>query len=630
MCGIAGLLRFDGGPVDTTLLATMTDSLAHRGPDGRGVWIDGPVGLGHRRLAIRGLTPTAAQPMVSGDIVVTYNGEIYNDGELRPRLSNTVPTNFRGDCDTEIIAPGWLAWGEELFAQMRGMFAIALWDARQRRLILARDHLGVKPIYFARTERHLAFASEVKALMPVPGQSRDLDPINLHRMLAQGYAGPAHSIVEGIEQLPPGHFAVIEADGRTRVSSYWRPRRSGSIRDFATAREEFIPLWRRSVGDMLVSDRPLGVLLSGGVDSSLIATELAGRPDVPAFTAQFAEADHDETRLAAMTAGAAQLPHRVVPVDTGRDTEATFRAVVRAFDGQIADSSAFALYLVCREAGKTVPVLMSGEGGDELFGGYPTYRASRLAARIGSLLPRASSLARVLEAMCAGNEGRPSSVDKLARFLRGAGQGSSAHPEWRRYLHADGVSSLYGKGMLAATEHIDPLGEYAAALNIDPGAPLVDRALLADQSHYLPGDMLLKADAMSMAHGIEIRVPLLDLRVVEFAARLNTDLLCPWRGPDKKFLRRILAERPVGREIASGGKRGFQVPVARLLRQGLRDLGDRLLDRDADILAPLLSADGIRRLWRAHQDRRANHGYVLWTLLTVATWRDSTASTMAQ
>ncbi len=601
----------------------MTDALAHRGPDGSGVWVEGHVGLGHRRLAIRDLSPAGAQPMIDSEagIAVTYNGEIYNDARVRRELSQAAGTTFHTVCDTEVIAPSYRLWGQDAFLKFEGIYALALWDQKNERLILARDPVGIKPLYFSFVGRSLRFASEIKALLALDDQPRQLAPESLHRFFAQGYPGPARSLIDGIVPLPPGSTLVADRNG-WRVESFWQPQRSGKITSLEQALADFDRLWPEVVDDQLISDVPVGLLLSGGIDSALIATALPNRSDLSAYTATFGEAAFDESGLAAITARHAKLRQHLVSIDTESDIEGRFLDVVAKFDGQLADSSALAFYSLCQKAGKDFRVLLTGDGADEFFAGYETYRATRVATAVGPLLPKSAMryLSEALFAKAAASSAKVGTAEKLARLLAGvANGGNQPHPQWRRYLYPDQIDGLYGTGMNDVDRKVDALDEYAAALGHEGSA--MDRALVGDQRYYLPGDMLMKTDSMSMAHGVEVRVPFLDRRIMEFANSLDTALISPLRGPDKRLLRAYLEGHGLPQGVTRGSKKGFNIPVASYLRRGLRSLGERLLDKEADCLAPFLQPDAVRRLWRDHIDGNSRSSYTLWTLLTLATWR---------
>jgi asparagine synthase (glutamine-hydrolysing) len=625
MCGIAGIVNLDGQPVDRRDLEGMTASLIHRGPDGMGVWVNGSTGFGHTRLAIRDLGDGGRQPIqdASGQITVVFNGEIYNDRALGAELSRETGATFHTTCDAEVIAPGWAAWGPRLFDRLEGMFAIAIWDARHRRLVLARDPVGIKPLFVQQTLTSIRFASELKGLLALPKQDVRLSAASLHQYLAEGFAGPARTLLEGIEQIPPGSMLVADGTG-TRIHRYWTPARVGDITNLDDAVASFADLWKTVVASMLVSDVPLGLLLSGGIDSSLIAMELRDTGKY-AFTGKFPLAEWDESGKAAALASQTGLIHRSANIDLTEAVESTFRRVVSHVDGQLADSSCLPFYKVCEEARRVVPVLLSGDGADEFFGGYTTYRASQLAEIARPLVPAmlGRPLVSALKQAAARSRAPVSTAEQLYRLLAGllVSRPGQAHVQWRRYLMADEQPALYGPG-LRDLIHNDPFVDYASSLASSEGS-LLDRCLLADENHYLPGDMLMKVDSMSMAHGLEIRVPFLDRRIIQFAGRLSPGLLAPLRGPEKRVLRRALIRTGADPQIAKRRKRGFNMPVAVALRAGLRPLGDRLLDRDADCLAPWLNPDGVRRMWQHHQQHNADHGYVLWTLLTLAEWKTS-------
>lgn len=627
MCGINGLWHRDGRPVDPVVLDRMTDRLAHRGPDDRGTWIDGSIGFGHRRLAILDLSADGRQPMQdpTGRITLTYNGEIYNFRRLRETLAREGGYRFRTECDAEILPVGYLHWGMDLFDRLEGMFALALWDAREETLLLARDGIGIKPLYVATFGDAVQFASEIKAFEET-GCPWQLDPLALDSMLANGYPPPDRTLIVGIDQVPPGTVRRFDRAG-VRDTRFWRPRRAPDIHDMDEAVAAVRGTLETVVEDMLQSDVPVGVLQSGGIDSSLISTALAGR-DVPLFTARFEDADFDETAIAADVARSVDGRHHVIPVTAIADPVATFTALAQAYDGQLADSSGFAAFELCRAIRGHVTVALSGEGGDEFFAGYPTYRATRLADAAGGFLPSPvwTLLGRMGLAFSRGNQDRLPVSEKFARFCFGNAARGPAHPQWRRQLFEADRQALSGPG-LRDVRTSDPMAGYAAALDEarsrHPAGSLTDWALLADQTYYLPGDLLAKADRVSMAHGLEIRVPFLDRRIMDLAGRLDMGLMTGWRGPDKKVLRAALAASNAPDSVVRHAKRGFMVPIARMLREHLRPLSERFFDRNPDLFAPYLNPDGVRRLWRAHDDRRANHKYPLWLLLTLGVWIES-------
>lgn len=621
MCAITGIWHRDGRPVDAAVLDTLTDVLAHRGPDGRGTWADGAIGFGHRRLAIRDLSELGHQPMCdpSGRIVVTFNGEIYNDAELAAELEHDFGLKRRSQCDSEVIPLGYAAWGDKVFERLEGMFAIALWDARSEELFLARDAAGIKPLYIYEDQDLICFASEMKGLMAHPAVPRRIDDPALHEYLALGYTASERSLLAGIAQLPPGTLRRYGKQGQAD-RRFWQPRRSGEITSMDEACEAVDATLRKVVSDMLISDVPIGVLQSGGIDSTLITTSLAER-DVPLFTAKFSNASHDEAHLAARVANASRQPHNLVPIDSGNDAALTFQEMVRACDGQLADSSSFAVLLLSRAIRRQVTVALSGDGADEFFAGYQTYRATRAARAASRFFP--AGMLRALGRLCfsvGGGGARYPLNETAGRFLLGAAQGVPAcHAAWRRLTMAGEMAELL-RCRPAEAETLGLEG-YTAALRHGAGpGGTVDAALLADQSFYLPGDMLQKVDRMSMASALEIRVPFLDRRMMDLAGRLSPRLLTPCLPPDKRVLRTLADRQGAPGEVVRGAKRGFNVPLSAMLRGPLKGLCEHHLDKRADILEKHLAPQAVRRLWREHLSGRRNHGYAVWGLLVFSMW----------
>src|ERR1700759_1263 len=388
MCAIAGHFSRDGRAPDRGVVAAMSATLIHRGPDGDGTWFDGPVGFAHRRLAIRDLTEAGRQPMSDprGRNTVTYNGEIYNEAELRAELARDFGTVFRSHFDTEVLPAGYLAWGDDLFSRIEGIFAIGLWDSAAKRLGLARDSIGTKPLFFSRVGDTVRFASEVKGVLADPAHPRAFDAEGLHRFFAMGYVGPDATTLRHIRQVAPGTLTIYE-NGTERSRRFWQPRRTYGFRRLDEAVAAFLPLFDRVVSDQLISDVPVGILQSGGIDSSLVAWSVAKRGKFPLLTASFAEESHDESKIAALVAQQTGLPHRIVPIHEAPDPAATLRRVVHHFDGQVADESAGPLLLLTAELRRNSTVALSGDGADEFLGGHPTYKATRMAQRFGGATP---------------------------------------------------------------------------------------------------------------------------------------------------------------------------------------------------------------------------------------------------
>ncbi len=572
----------------------------------------------------RDLSDNGKQPMVDAraGVTVTFNGEIYNDHSLRQQLSAQAGATFATACDTEVIAPAYRHWGLDAFLKFEGMFALALWDEVNERLILARDPIGIKPLYYSQVGNSLRFASEIKALLVLDDQPRTLSPTAIHSFLAQGYPGPKHSLIAEIQPLSPGSVLVADRNG-INVTQYWRPERKVRYTDQAEAMDHFATLWRQVVDDLLISDVPVGLLLSGGIDSALVAAALDRKDGLKAYTARFDDALFDETSLSAASANHAGMDQVFVSLDLAGDLETKFLDVVAKSDGQLADSSSLAFYSLCQHARGEVPVLLTGDGADEFFAGYETYRATRIAACLDPVVPGAlaGGMARLIAAKADLNRGRANVWDKAARFLAGMANGNGvAHSQWRRYLFPEMAEGLYGPAMTGLHRSVDPLSDYSDAYRM--GGSVMDSALLADQIHYLPGDLLMKSDTMSMAHGVEVRVPFLDRRIMEFANSLDVSMLSPMRGPDKKFLRDALGRVGLPDQVTRAPKRGFNIPIDAYLRGPLRPLGERLLYQNAGLVEPFLRADAVRTLWRAHLDGELKASYVIWSILTLAAWRD--------
>lgn len=621
MCGIAGILRRNGlAPDDTAAVRRMISAIRHRGPDDLGFWQDEKIALGHCRLAIRDLSSAGAQPFAwrNGRIQVVYNGEIYNHRELVRDLHRAIGFVARTECDTELIPAAYAAWGLEAFDRLEGMFAIALWDCDHQRIVLARDGIGIKPLYIGDSSRGMHFASEIKGILAARGEPIRLAANDVAHMLALGYPAPDRTLIEDIRQLPPGTLHVSDREGSSE-HRFWRPRRQPvSAKDIGSATDEFLKVFSRVVADQLVSDVPLGVMQSGGIDSSVVSLSLPKNRTIPLYSVRFDETSHDESTLAAKLAAAAGQPIKWVELAKGQDLIADFKAMVAAVDGQLADSSLLASFQLSRALAGEVKVALSGDGADEFFGGYPTYAASLAGARIAPLLPPAtwSSLAQSLQSNMGVSTGRLSRREKLYRFLTGCGS-RNPHTAWRHYLPPWKRSDLYGPA-LKHTLAEDPFAGYADAMSGE--GDLFDRCMLADQLYYLPADMLVKVDRASMAHSLEVRVPFLDRRIMDFAATLPRDVMLGGLSGTKLLLRRSLAALGGPASITQGRKKGFNVPMNTLLASGLRPEAERLLDRDADLFTPYLSPDGVRNLWRAHSSGKVDEKYAIWTLLTLGTW----------
>jgi asparagine synthase (glutamine-hydrolysing) len=622
MCGIAGFYYRDEKPVDPAIVRRMTDQLIHRGPDDSGVWVERNIGLGHRRLSIRDLSSAGRQPMLdpTGRVVVSFNGEIYNDQELRRELQEEFGFSFHTQTDTELLPLGYLAWGEGLFDRLEGMFAIALWDRQQQRLLLARDGIGIKPLYYLADTRKVLFGSELKAILASGQCERKIDSGSLHTYFAAGFPGPGSSLVQGVAQVRPGTFLSFANDSYAE-SIFWRPSRSGKITNLEQALDEFSHLFPPVLKSQLVSDVPLSVFQSGGIDSTLVsltAKNLNASP--PLFTAGFADGSHDESGLASDVARVAGLEHHTLRVDKDDDPVATFRDIAYHFDGQCADTGSYAFYRLCGEVRKHCTVVMAGDGGDEFFGGYDTYRASQVAEALTPMMPSSlmGLIGRVAYSMRASDESRLPISAVASRFCLGLAAGKdNAHMQWRRLVPDFLLPSLYGTEMRSYIG-TSPYLEYETCADGDYANSL-DRWLLSDQRFHIQS-VLAKVDAMSMAHGLEVRVPLLDRRIMDFAGRCSAELLLPKNGPRKYLLRKAAERLGAPESVLNAKKKGFNVPIAKMLRNELAPLANYWLLSNPDILSPYINPDAISALCRDHIKGKANHAFVLWPLLILAEW----------
>ncbi|MBI5104617.1 MAG: asparagine synthase (glutamine-hydrolyzing) [Solirubrobacterales bacterium] len=620
MCGICGLVALDGGAVDAAPLRAMAGALEHRGPDGHGELVDGPVALANRRLAIIDLEH-GEQPMGSEDgrVQVVQNGEVYDHAALREELRRR-GHRFATRCDTEVLVHGFEEWDVGVLERLRGMFAIAFWDARERRLVLARDRFWIKPLYWGVHDGRLAFASGLKALRRVPGLCGELDHDALEAYLAFNSIPAPLSIFRGVRKLPPGHLLEWRPGREPEVRRWCRPGPvpAGEVRrerggDLAA---ELRDRMRDSVRAHLVADVPVGVFLSGGVDSctlAALAAEVSAEP-VRTFSIGFEERSFDELDRARLVARRYGTDHHEVVLRP--DAAQLLPEIVDAFDEPFADSSALPTYAVSRLAAEHVKVALSGEGGDELFGGYFTYVADRLAP----WLARPASLARPLVERLPSTSGRVSLDYKAKRFVRAAALPAlERHHGWKE-INAPEVRAA----MLDGRRGADPVDLLRARYAETEGAQALARLQDVDVGIYLPDDLLVKTDRASMAHSLEVRVPFLDPEVSDLAFALPTRHKV--RGTAKKVLLRRAAAPLLPREVVVGRKKGFSIPAAAWLRGDLLPMARDLLSPEALRRGGVLDPAPVQRLLDEHVARTEDHSRPLWGLLCLALWMDRCGS----
>jgi asparagine synthase (glutamine-hydrolysing) len=618
MCGICGLVSANG-PSDRALLDEMNDTLVHRGPDSGGVFVENGAGIAARRLAIIDLQ-TGDQPLTNedGSVAVVQNGEIYNYRELRVGLEAR-GHRFRTQGDTEVLAHLYEEHGPRFPEHLRGMFAVAIWDAKRRRLVLARDRFGIKPLYYRSKNGSLAFASELKALLRLPDFSREVDHEAVEAFLAFSFVPAPLSIFREARKLPPGSVLIWEEDApEVAIERYARPRpaAAGDLRGESEEElaEELRERLRDSVRAHLIADVPVGVLLSGGIDSctlAALASESAGR--VSTFTIGFDERAFDERDLARLVAERYGTDHHELLVRP--DAAELLPALSTAFDEPFADSSAIPTYLVSQLARRHVKVALSGEGGDEFFGGYNYYAGHRLARRLAP----AARLLRPLVERLPTSTGKPSSFDWQAkRFVRSANLSTlERHYAWKSVFTPEERAELVEADRRTSLDPVEILRPHYAHTE---GAEELARVMGVDLAVFLVDDMLVKTDRASMAHSLEARVPVLDPEVAELALALPSRLKV--RGLSKKRLLRRAVAPLLPREILEGEKRGFVPPIGAWLNGELRDLTREVLSPASLRRQGFFRPEAAERLLADHAARRADNSRKIWALLTFSLWFD--------
>lgn len=616
MCGIAGFLSTGSVLPGEGLLRAMGDRMRNRGPDASGTYLspDGKVGLSHRRLSIIDLSEAGAQPMFSADgsMVLSYNGEVFNFRELREELAGRGHA-FRGESDTEVMLAAFREWGvEAAVRRFIGMFAFALWDAGARKLYLVRDRIGIKPLFLARLPGMFLFSSTLSGLLEHRDFPREVDRAALQYFLEFQYVPAPFSIYRNVEKVLPGRIVEVGADGTVAERVYWdlfdhwgmtepRPRGEGEYE------EELAALLDSSIRYRLISDVPLGAFLSGGIDSSLTVALMrkaaAGR--VKTFSIGFRESGYDESPHARAVAEHLGTEHHE-RVCTPEEALALVRRIPDAYDEPFADSSAIPTMLVSEFTRGHVTVSLSGDGGDELFCGYPRYawvRRGTLAQGIPGFLrrPLCSLLSRV-------------PIHKVQRGAESILYDDAAE----MYFHTVGIFERRRLGEILPETFDDRGLRYFRAFRDPRAGGIVERAMATDILTYLVDDILQKVDRASMAYSLEARVPLLDHRIVEFAARLPMEFKA--RGGETKRLLRKILFRHVPGELVDRPKMGFGIPVNRWLRDELRPLLDEYLNADRVRREGFLRPGGVKRVVDEHLSGRRDNQYRLWALLVFAMW----------
>lgn len=658
MCGISGIYNIDGRPIDRKVLEAMNRTMTHRGPDGEGYFVNagskergtgkqteylhsklkiqnsefpslragkGNVGLGHRRLSIIDLS-TGKQPLCNedGSVWVTFNGEIYNFLELKKELE-IKGHRFRTKSDTETIVHAYEEWGKDCVTRLRGMFAFAVWDEKRQKLLLARDRVGKKPLYYTHDKNRLIFASEMKAILEHPGVEKNIDLEALDAYLSFGYVPSPLSIFRGIKKLPPASIAILAGDN-LKVESYWRIEMgsSGEIWSEKKAGEELLSIFDEAVRIRLISDVPLGAFLSGGVDSSAVVAAMACMTDghsVKTASIGFKEKSFDEQVFARLVADRYKTNHSEFVVEP--DALSIMEKLVWHFDEPFADSSAIPTYYVCKMAREKVTVALSGDGGDETFAGYANrYYMTRLEDRIRNMIPgpiRNFGL-RPLSAVYPKIDSLPRPL-RLKAFLAGISRTfEEAYfrtmsfyflPEMKRKLYKDEIAGDMGR--------YNAFSFWESHLSRTKSLDTVTRSQYADINVYLPEDILVKVDRMSMANSLEVRAPILDHKVMEFAGRLQSGLKL--NGKESKYIFKKMNESRLPREVLYRKKQGFCVPLASWLRGELKELALETLFSKSSGLGDYFNTAYVDSLWQGHISGRQDNATPLWGLMMFEMWR---------
>jgi asparagine synthase (glutamine-hydrolysing) len=615
VCGIAGFTHKNWHP-DPDRIASAVATLIHRGPDQQGVFRSPLCSIGAARLKIIDLG-SGDQPITAddGDTTIVFNGEIYNHLELRAELERR-GHKFHTHSDTEAVLHAFLEWDTEAFSRLRGMFAIGLWKQSTRRLVLARDRVGIKPLYISRQGEDLFFGSELKALFIHPEIERRLSLAGLDCYLSLNYVPCPWTLVEGIEKLTPGHWLEWR-DGKIRSEAYWRlPYGTRADVTLDGAQEELDALLQQSVREHLLSDVPLGVWLSGGIDSSTIlhyATK-ASSSRLKTFSISFRGRSFDETEYIREIASRYGTDHYELDLNPGENLQGAIEEFAYYMDDPVADAGALPVWFLTKLSRTQVTVSLSGEGGDELFGGYLTYRANLLARLMRGLPQGATRLAISALRLWPVSDDKISLEYMAKRFLEGC-----LLPPERAHVHWNGTFSEAQKGALlqgpvpGALDGV--LGELRERL---PGGDGLSPYMWFDQKYFLPDDILTKVDRMSMAHSLEARPPFLDHRIVEFAASLPPSLKI--RGSRQKVLLKELMRQKLPASVLQRKKTGLDIPAHEWLRGPLRSLLVEALKSGASEHAGLFRADAVEQFVGDHLERRANLGYHLWGLMILFLW----------
>ncbi len=618
MCGICG---FNWN--DAMLVRSMASTMQHRGPDQEGVYCDERVSLAHRRLSIIDLSENGRQPMTNedGSVIVVFNGEIYNFMELRDELLKK-GHRFFSRSDTEVIVHGYEEWGIDCLSRLRGMFAFALYDKKTGKLLLARDRIGIKPLYYYHEHNRFLFASEIKAILEDPKVERRVNYQALYDYLGFEFVPAPQTMFASIQKLPAGSYLVLDGD-RLTVQSYWDLsfQQGDAPKDFNEAVEKMREHLDHAVKSHLVSDVPLGVFLSGGLDSSCIVALMRRHISGPlkTFTIGYEDKSFSELDYAKIVADHCQTEHHVLMLDTLRPHYV--EQTLYHLDEPMTDLSTVPLYLLCRQAKEHVTVCLSGEGADESFAGYDRFKASRMN-RWFSLIPslvRREMIGRMVD-LLPDQPQKKGAVNVLKRFIEGSNlPADGRHLRWQYFLSKRCEQKLLAD-LLKSRVTLDPfrqIREYSE--RCDAAEDALNREIYLDMRFMMTDSVLMKVDRMSMASSLEIRVPLLDHVLVEYMASLPGD----WklRRLTTKYIFRAALAGLLPDKVVHRGKQGYSLPVKHLLRGELKDYMVQLLN-DSELIRQTMNPGFINTLIDEHLTMKQNHNHILWALINVAIWHN--------
>jgi asparagine synthase (glutamine-hydrolysing) len=609
MCGICGF-----NWADEHLLERMKSTIAHRGPDAHGSYVAEGISLGHQRLSIVDLSDSGRQPLTNedGTIWITFNGEIYNYPALRKFLESK-GHRFRSHSDTEAIVHAYEEYGLDVVQHLTGMFAFAIWDGPRRRLVLARDRLGIKPLYYTLEHGKIRFASEIKALLVDPSLPRAVNPQGLFDLIGYEFTPAPDTLFKGVHKLLPGCLLVVESDGSSRLSRYWSLRQH----EVDATPDGLLSLLQEVCADHMMSDVPIGSFLSGGIDSSTVVEFLSKSvpTQLQTFALGYREESYSEFSYARQVATHFNTLHRELLISPIDRTE--IERSVWHLDEPNTDPSFVPFMLICAQARRYVKVCFSGDGGDELLMGYDRFRASKAAELLQLLpLPYRRQIYRGIADMISDNDQKKGARNILKRFMQGASlPRDGEHIRWQYFLDTGQAAALFKP-------------EYLRSVNTDPFAPVKywskdapdewgPRANFIELNMILPDSGLMKVDKMSMAHGLEVRPPFLDHRLVEYCYSLPTNLKL--RNFTTKWLLKHAMEKRLPPGIAMRKKQGFSIPMKNWIRGEMMEYTrDEIFS--SGLIADYFNRAALETFWNEHQTRRHNHSHLFWALLNLSLW----------